>query len=90
MSVRVHLAAAVMALAAGLGAAANGQPASETKPNEVRQHYTKYEHRIAMRDGTRDTDESTDTWDTIDWLVKQTAASACEGSRIPASTSRRA
>ena len=159
MSVRVHLAAAVMAVAAGLGAAANGQPAPEKKPNEVRQHYTKYEHRIAMRDGTRlftsvyvpktcdaphpillkrtpysvapygvdqypesigpsehftkagfvvanqdvrgrymsegtwvevrphnpakasrqDTDESTDTWDTIDWLVKHVP---CNNGRV--------
>jgi putative CocE/NonD family hydrolase len=67
----------------------------------TRAHYTKYDYRIAMRDGIRlfttvyivrgrylsegtfidvpphkthfsgstDTDESTDTWDTIDWLV---------------------
>ena len=41
-----------------------------------------------------DIDESTDTWDTIDWLVKNvpttTARSARGASRIPASTPRRA
>ena len=53
MSVRVRLAAAVVVVTAGLGAGVHGQPAPEKKPNEVRQHYTKYEHRIPMRDGAK-------------------------------------
>ena len=52
MSVRVRLAAVVVA-AAGLGAGVRGQPAPDTKRDEVRPHYTKYEHRVAMRDGAR-------------------------------------
>src|SRR5512139_1706710 len=53
MTVRVRLTAALVAVTAVLGAAVHGQPAPDTKPNEVRQHYTKYEHRVAMRDGAR-------------------------------------
>jgi hypothetical protein len=151
------LAAAVVA--AGLATGARAQPAPEAKPNEVRERYTKYEHRVAMRDGARlftsvyvpkecdaphpilltrtpysvapygvdqykerigpsehftkagfivayqdvrgrfmsdgtwvevrphkpekasrrDTDESTDTWDTIDWLVKHVP---CNNGRV--------
>ena len=158
MSVRIRRVAAVVAVAAGLGAAVRGQPAPEKKPNEVRQHYTKYEYRLLMRDGARlftsvyspkacdaphpillnrtpysvspygtdhhrdgigpservmqdgfivayqdvrgrylsdgewievrphkavkaagDTDESTDTWDTVDWLVKHVP---CNNGRV--------
>ena len=45
---------------------------------------------LAVKNGPKDIDESTDTYDTIDWLVKNvpttTARSACGASRIPAST----
>jgi hypothetical protein len=53
-----------------------------------------FEHMRPFRPGKgpSDTDESTDAWDTIDWLVKNTrpttAASACSASRIRASTRR--
>lgn len=45
------VAAAAVALAFGAGA----QPAADAKQAkpDVREHYTKYEHRIAMRDGVR-------------------------------------
>ena len=46
-----------------------------------------------QKDGPTDIDESTDTYDTIDWLIKnvpepQRHGSACGGSRTPASTRR--
>ncbi|MFN8093844.1 MAG: CocE/NonD family hydrolase [Vicinamibacteria bacterium] len=159
MSIRIRLAAAAGVAALGVaGARAQTAPPS-TKPNEVRQGYTKYEQRVAMRDGARlftsiyvpktcdvthpillnrtpysvspygvdqyreaigpsehftkagfivvyqdvrgrymsdgtwvevrlhkatkaspqDTDESTDTWDTIDWLVKHVP---CNNGRV--------
>ena len=152
--------AVVVAAVTGLAIGARAQqPVAETKPSEVRQHYTKYEYRLLMRDGARlftsvyspkacdaphpillnrtpysvapygvdlyresigpsehftkagfivayqdvrgrymsdgtwvevrphnpaktslqDTDESTDTWDTIDWLVKHVP---CNNGRV--------
>ncbi|MCM2254084.1 MAG: CocE/NonD family hydrolase [Vicinamibacteria bacterium] len=46
--------AALLALA-GLALGAGAQPAPDAKPAKpnVRELYTKYEHRVAMRDGTR-------------------------------------
>jgi hypothetical protein len=158
MSIGVRLAT-VMTATALAGAELLAQPAPAAKPNEVRQSYTKYEQRVAMRDGARlftsiyvpktcdvthpillnrtpysvspygvdqyreaigpsehftkagfivvyqdvrgrymsdgtwvevrphkatklsaqDTDESTDTWDTIDWLVKHVP---CNNGRV--------
>ena len=48
---------------------------------------------IAAKKGPQDIDESTDTYDTIDWLLKnvpepQRQGRACGASRIPASTRR--
>ena len=48
---------------------------------------------IRARSGPQDIDESTDTYDTIDWLLKnvpeqQRQGRACGASRIPASTPR--
>jgi len=156
---RVRCLAAALGLVAFGVAGVRAQPAPATKPNEVRQAYTKYEQRVTMRDGARlftsiyvpktcdvshpillnrtpysvapygvdqyreaigpsehftkagfivvyqdvrgrymsdgtwvevrphiatkdsprDTDESTDTWDTIDWLVKHVP---CNNGRV--------
>ncbi len=57
MSVRVRRVTAAGVAAVGLvvgsGADVHAQPSPAAKPNEVRQSYTKYEQRVAMRDGAR-------------------------------------
>jgi hypothetical protein len=43
----------LVAVVAGFGVGLCAQPAPETKPNEVREHYTKFEYKLLMRDGAR-------------------------------------